>query len=59
MHAKDRMIERGLSRGGVLEAILKGAKRRIGRKIISKFKGYEVVFIQKPCNYHVITVYWK
>ena len=59
MHAKDRMIERGISRAEAIEAILKGSKKRIGPKIHTILKGIEIVYIQKPCNYHVITMYWR
>lgn len=59
-HAKDKMIERGISKEEILETILKGAKRAFEEnKIISFFKGFEVVYRQFPCNYFIITVYWK
>lgn len=58
-HAKGQMIERGISKREILEAITKGAKRRQERKIISKYRKIEVVFIQRPCHYFVITTYWE
>lgn len=58
-HAKDAMIERGISKDDILEAILKGAKRIFGQKILSTFRGFEAVYRQFPCNYFVITVYFK
>ncbi|MBS3060912.1 MAG: DUF4258 domain-containing protein [DPANN group archaeon] len=58
-HAKDKMIERGISKQEVLDAITKGAKRRQEYKIVSRYRWVEVVFIQKPCHYYLITVYWE
>ena len=58
-HAKDKMLETGISKWEMLDAILRGAKRRLQNKIISTFRGFEVVYRQLPCNYFIITVYWK
>lgn len=58
-HAKDKMIETGISKIEILDGILKGAKKVFREKIISTFQGFEVVYRQLPCNYFVITVYWK
>ena len=58
-HAKEQMIMRGISKEEVLNCILKGAKRLYGRKIVSRFGKIEVVFIKKPCQYFVITAYWR
>lgn len=58
-HAKDQMVRRGISKEEILEAILKGAKKINGRKIITLFRKLEVVYIQKPCQYFVITPYWR
>lgn len=58
-HAKDQMIERGISKQEVLEAITKGAKKRQEHKIITRYRKIGVVFIQKPCHYFVITTYWE
>jgi len=59
LHAKDKMIETGISKAEILESVLKGAKRYFHNKIISTFKGFEVVYRALPCNFFIITVYWK
>ena len=59
MHTKDKMIEIGIGKLEILDGILRGAKRVFGSKIVSTFKGFEVVYRQLPCNYFIITVYWK
>ena len=56
-HAKDRMIERGISRQEAVEAIAKGAKRHNGPRIFTQLRGIEVVYIQKPCTRFVLTLY--
>ncbi len=58
-HMKNMMLERGLSKKEIMDAILKGAKRAKGKKITSLFKRIEVVFIKVICNYFVITSYWR
>ncbi|MBU4190126.1 MAG: DUF4258 domain-containing protein [Candidatus Thermoplasmatota archaeon] len=58
-HMKNMMLERGLSKKEIMDAVLKGAKRVKGRKITSLFKRIEVVFIKGICNYFVITSYWR
>ncbi|MBU2559606.1 DUF4258 domain-containing protein [archaeon] len=58
-HAKDQMVIRGVSKKEVKDCILKGAKRLQGKKIVALFGKLEVVFIQKPCHYFVITTYWR
>ena len=58
-HAKHRMIERGNSREEATEAILKGAKKKKGNKIFALLRKIEVVYYQKPCNYRIITIYWR
>ena len=52
------MISQGIGAREVLEAILKGAKRREGRKIVTRFRGKEVVFVKRPCRYFLVTAYW-
>ncbi len=42
------MISQGISFREVIEAILKGAKRREERKIVSRFRGKEVIFVKQP-----------
>jgi len=56
-HAKDRMIERGISRVEAVEAIAKGAKRRNGPRVFAQLRGIEVVYVSRPCNDYVITLY--
>ena len=56
-HAEDRMIEREISRREAVETISKGAKRMRGPKVFSQLRGIEVVYVQKPCNQLVITIY--
>ena len=53
------MIERGIAKEEVISALLRGAKRVFGEKVISGFAGIEVVYKQFPCKYFVITVYDK
>ena len=55
-HAKDRMIERGISRTEAEETIAKGAKLRRGQKVFSRLRGVEIVYRKFPCNHHVITL---
>ena len=59
MHAKDKMIETGINKTEILESILKGVKKALHNKVASTFKGFEVVYRPLPCNYFIITVYWK
>ena len=59
-HAKDKMIAWGIEKGKVLECILKGAKRierdtTLGDKIVARYREFEVVYKQKPCNYFIVT----
>ena len=56
-HAEDRMIERGISRNEANEAIMKGAKLRRGRRILTRLRGMEVVYEPRRCNNLVITLY--
>lgn len=56
-HAEDRMIEHGISRTEAVEAIKKGAKLRRGHKILTRSRGIEVVYVARPCNHLVITLY--
>jgi len=58
-HMKNMMLERGLSKKEIMDAVLKGAKRVKERKITSLFKRIEVVFIKETCGYFVITSYWR
>ena len=56
-HAKDRMIERGISRDEADETIARGAKLRRGARVLSRLRGIEVVYRPGKCHYHVITLY--
>lgn len=56
-HAQDRMVERGISRAEAVEAIARGAKRRRGHRVLSQLRGMEVVYVPRPCNHFVITIY--
>ncbi|MBI5061609.1 MAG: DUF4258 domain-containing protein [Candidatus Aenigmarchaeota archaeon] len=58
-HTKVRMISRGIEKKEIIEAILNGPKRVYEDKIITTYKNFEVIYKQLPCNYFVITVYWK
>jgi len=58
-HAKDQMVLRGISKREVVDCMLKGAKRLDGKKMIALFGKVEVVFLKRPCNYFVITAYWR
>ena len=58
-HTKERTILRGIDKEEILEAIEKGPKRFYENKIIVSYKGFEVVYRQYPCNYFIITLYWK
>jgi len=51
------MIERGIARDEAVDALMKGAKMKRGHKILTRYRGIEVVYVQKPCNYQVITLY--
>jgi hypothetical protein len=55
-HAKDRMIERGISRREAVESMVKGAKRCDGPRIFTRLRGIEVVYVQGPCTSYVITL---
>ena len=52
------MIAQGIGEQEVLEAIMKGAKRREGEKVVTRFRGKEAVFVKRPCRYFLVTVYW-
>jgi len=51
------MIERGISKEEIVDAMTRGAKRRQGLKIISHLRKIEAVFIPKKCNLVVLTTY--
>jgi hypothetical protein len=55
-HARNRMVERGISNKEVKEAISKGAKRFQGNKIISAYSYFEVVYKKMGKTVFIITV---
>ena len=58
-HAKVKMIMTGMSKNKIMEAILKGPKRVYDNKIIATYQSFEVAYKKYPCNFFIITVYWK
>ncbi len=56
LHARKRMVERGISAREVRDTILKGSKRTQGAKIVSVHKHLEVVFRNVGGDWYVITV---
>ena len=57
LHASERMINQGIGTNEVFETINKGAKRREGEKIVTTFRGMEIVLTKRPCRYFLITAY--
>ena len=55
-HARLRMVERGISPREVKNAINKGAKRMQGRKIVSAYSYFEVVYKKAGEKIYVITI---
>jgi YgiT-type zinc finger domain-containing protein len=58
------MIAWEIEKDKVVTCILQGAKRIekdgvLGDKIVSRYKEFEVVFKQRPCNYFIITIYLR
>lgn len=63
-HSEDKTNEWEFEKEKIEECILIGAKRierdsLLGDKIISFHKGMEVAFLKRPCNFILITVYYK
>jgi len=63
-HSEDKTNEWEIEKKEIEECILIGAKRiekdsLLGNKIISLHKGIEVAFLKRPCNFVIITVYYK
>jgi hypothetical protein len=63
-HSEDKTIEWEIEKEKIEECILLGAKRiekdsLLGDKIIALYKGIEVAFLKRPCNFAIITVYYK
>jgi hypothetical protein len=63
-HSKQKTNEWEIEKEKIEECILIGAKRIekdsfLGDKIISLYKGIEVAFLKRPCNFVIVTVYYK
>lgn len=63
-HSKDKANEWEIEKEKIEECILIGAKRIekdsfLGDKIISTHRGFEVAFLKRPCNFIIVTVYYK
>ncbi len=56
LHARKRMIERGISAREVRDTILKGSKRLQGARIVCTHRHLEVVFRKVGDDWYVITV---
>lgn len=55
-HARERMVLRGVSTKEVLAAISGGAKSRLGARIVSRYRYFEVVYVVHRGRITVITV---
>ena len=55
-HARERMVERGISENEVSKAIQKGKKRIQDNKIIVAYTCFEVVYKKIGDEYYIITV---
>lgn len=55
-HARERMVERGISENEVAKAIQKGKKRIQDNKIIVVYTYFEVVYKKIGDEYYIITV---
>lgn len=55
-HARERMVERGISEKEVAKAILKGSKRTQDGKIVAAYMYFEVVYKMIGDEAYVITV---
>jgi hypothetical protein len=55
-HARERMVERGISENEVSRAIQKGKKRIQNNKIIVAYTYFEVVYKKIGDEYYIITV---
>jgi len=55
-HARQRMIERGITEREVRIALEKGSKRRQDGCIVASYSYFEVVFKKSDDVYYVITV---
>ena len=55
-HARQRMVERGISQLEIADAINKGAKRMQKDKIVSAYTYFEVMYKKFGSEIYVITV---
>ena len=55
-HARERMVERGISKNEISNAIQKGQKRAQNGKIITSYTYFEVVYKKIGDKYYIITV---
>jgi len=55
-HARERMVERGISKNEISKAIQKGKKRTQNGKIIASYTYFEVVYKKIGDKYYIITV---
>ena len=55
-HARERMVERGISKNEISKAIQKGKKRTHDGKIIASYTYFEVVYKKIRDKYYIITV---
>ena len=55
-HARERMVERGISKNEISKAIQKGKKRTQNGKIIASYTYFEVVYKKIRDKYYIITV---
>ena len=55
-HARERMVERGISKNEISKAIQIGKKRTQNGKIIAVYTYFEVVYKKIRDKYYIITV---
>jgi hypothetical protein len=55
-HARERMVERGISKNEISKAIQKGQKRTQNGKLITTYTYFEVVYKKIGEKYYIITV---
>lgn len=55
-HARERMVERGISSKEAEDAIKMGAKEQQGEKVLHHYRHFTAVTIKEKGNYIVITV---
>ena len=55
-HARERMVERGISKNEIFKAIQKGQKGTQKGKLITTYTYFEVVYKKIGDKYYIITV---